>query len=67
MKRIDRFALNLGYIALAVIAVAFGIRVIIGGAMLGGFQALVYGMLGIAVGVLGVLLPVTCWERENKL
>ena len=67
MKRIDRFTLNLGYIAIAVIAVAFGIRVIIGGAMLGGFQALVYGMLGIAVGVLGVSLPISCWERENKL
>ena len=67
MKRIDRFALNFGYIVLATITVAFGIRVLVGGVMLGGFQALVYGLLGIAVGVLGVSLPVTCWERENKL
>ena len=67
MKKIERFTLNLGYVAIAVIAVAFGIRVIIGGAMLGGFQAFVYGMLGIAVGSLGLLLPISCWERENKL
>ena len=67
MKRIDRFVLNLGYVALATIAVAFGIRVLVGCATLGGFQALVYGLLGIAVSVLGVLLPITCWERENKL
>ncbi len=67
MKKIERFTLNLGYVALATITVAFGIRVIVGGFMLGGLQAFVYGLLGIAVGVLGISLPVICWERENKL
>ena len=63
MKRIDRFALNFGYVALATLTVALGIRVIVGGAMLGGFQGLVYCLLGVALGTLGVLLPFECWEK----